>query len=84
MLSLSGGARRTTFLPAVCFAIALAVAPACGGEDGGTRAIFDLEPVDESLEPVNLRMYLRSGGKPLTETWMYQWSLPPAGKRGLW
>lgn len=50
----------------------------------GYRAIFDLEPLDESPEPVNLRLYLRADGKPLTETWMYQWSLPPAGKRGLW
>jgi len=53
-------------------------------EINGYRAIFDLEPLDESEEPVNLRMFLRAGGKPLTETWMYQWSLPPAGKRGLW
>jgi glucans biosynthesis protein len=51
----------------------------------GYRAIFDLEPLDESPEPVNLRLYLRGAdGKPLTETWMYQWSLPPVGKRGLW
>jgi glucans biosynthesis protein len=33
---------------------------------------------DDSADPVDLRMYLRVGSEPLTETWMYQW-LPPVG-----
>ncbi len=46
----------------------------------GYRASFDLKPVDERSEPVDLRMYLRADGRPLTETWNYQWS-PPADRR---
>jgi periplasmic glucans biosynthesis protein len=47
----------------------------------GYRAMFDLKPVDEGTEPVNLRLFLRAGGEPLTETWLYQWSPPPPGER---
>ena len=47
----------------------------------GWRAMFDLKPTDDSTEPVNLRLYLRSGGQPLTETWLYQWTPPPASER---
>jgi glucans biosynthesis protein len=47
----------------------------------GYRVIFDLEPGDASVEPINLRVFLRADGKPLTETWLYQWSPPPPVKR---
>jgi glucans biosynthesis protein len=47
----------------------------------GYRAMFDLKPPDDSVEPINLRMYLRAGGQPLTETWLYQWTPPPAVQR---
>jgi glucans biosynthesis protein len=43
----------------------------------GWRAIFDLKPTDDSVEPINLRLYLRADGHALTETWLYQWT-PPA------
>jgi len=46
----------------------------------GYRAMFDLKPTDDRTEPVNLRLYLRWRGKPLTETWHYQW-IPPAADR---
>lgn len=49
----------------------------------GYRAMFDLKPTDNSVEPINLRLYLRAGGQPLTETWAYQWTPPPPDKRGL-
>ncbi len=49
----------------------------------GYRAMFDLKPVDDSVEPVNLRLYLRAKGRPLTETWLYQWTPPPASRRSL-
>ena len=42
----------------------------------GCRAIFDLKPTDDSLVPVNLRLYLHANGQPLTETWLYQWTPP--------
>lgn len=42
----------------------------------GLRAMFDLKPTDTKLDPVNLRLYLRVDGQPLTETWLYQWTPP--------
>ena len=47
---------------------------------GGYRAMFDLKPVDADSTPVDLRLYLRADGQPLTETWFYQWS-PPEDRR---
>ncbi len=40
----------------------------------GYRAMFDLKPTDDSVAPVDLRLYLRAHGQPLTETWLYQWT----------
>jgi glucans biosynthesis protein len=45
----------------------------------GYRAMFDLKPNDDNLAPVDLRLYLRTDGQPLTETWIYQW-MPPASR----
>lgn len=47
----------------------------------GFRVMFDLRPTDESVEPIDLRAYLRLGGQALTETWLYQWTPPPPGER---
>jgi glucans biosynthesis protein len=41
----------------------------------GYRVTFDLKPTDDSVAPVDLRLYLRVNGQPLTETWLYQWTL---------
>jgi glucans biosynthesis protein len=49
----------------------------------GYRAMFDVRPNDDSVEPINLRLYLRAGNRPLTETWVYQWTPPPPGQRAL-
>ena len=38
---------------------------------GHWRAVFDLSV--EGSEPVDLRCYLKSGGKTLSETWLYQY-----------
>jgi periplasmic glucans biosynthesis protein len=43
---------------------------------GGYRAMFDLKPEDDNPVPIDLRLFLRVDGQPLTETWMYQWSPP--------
>lgn len=43
----------------------------------GFRAMFDLKLIDDSTDPVDLRLFLRKNGQPLTETWLYQW-VPPA------
>ncbi len=47
----------------------------------GWRAMFDIKPTDDSVEPIDLRLYLRADGKALTETWLYQWTPPAAGDR---
>lgn len=43
----------------------------------GFRAMFDLKLTDDSTDPVDLRLFLRKNGQPLTETWLYQW-VPPS------
>ncbi len=42
----------------------------------GYRALFDVRPPEDSLDPIDLRLYLRIDGRPLTETWIYQWTPP--------
>jgi len=43
----------------------------------GWRAMFDVSPQDARADPIDIRMFLRSGDRTLTETWLYQWSPPP-------
>lgn len=45
--------------------------------------MFDVKPNDASVEPINIRLFLRAAGQPLTETWLYQWTPPPPEKRVL-
>jgi glucan biosynthesis protein len=40
----------------------------------GYRAMFDLKLTDDSIAPINLRLYLCANDQPLTETWLYQWT----------
>ncbi|MEO7207449.1 MAG: glucan biosynthesis protein D [Steroidobacteraceae bacterium] len=47
----------------------------------GYRVLFDLRPADDSNDAIDLRMYLRIDGRPLTETWIYQWTPPPVKDR---
>jgi len=47
----------------------------------GWRAMFDLKLADDSLEPVNLRVFLSLNAQPLTETWIYQYTPPPLEQR---
>jgi periplasmic glucans biosynthesis protein len=42
----------------------------------GYRLMFDLRPTDSHTTPVDLRAYIASGGAPLSETWLYQWTPP--------
>jgi glucans biosynthesis protein len=42
----------------------------------GYRVMFDLKPGDDSIEPIEIRLHLQTGGQPLTETWLYQWTPP--------
>ena len=49
----------------------------------GWRTMFDVVPDGPGTEPVALRLFLRAGGQPLTETWLYEWTPPPAAERSL-
>ena len=44
----------------------------------GRRAMFDVVPPDASTEPIDMRVFLKSGERTLSETWLYQWTPPPA------
>ncbi|MEX0604054.1 MAG: glucan biosynthesis protein [Marinobacter sp.] len=48
----------------------------------GYRAMFDLVP-GESEAPIDIRMYLKLGDQPLTETWVYQYTPPPKAEQGI-
>jgi glucans biosynthesis protein len=50
-------------------------------EFNGYRALFDVQPVEGSEKPIDLRLYLRIQGHPLTETWIYQYTPPPLRER---
>jgi periplasmic glucans biosynthesis protein len=47
----------------------------------GYRVLFDVRPADDSNDAIDLHMYLRIDGRPLTETWTYQWTPPPVKDR---
>jgi glucans biosynthesis protein len=47
------------------------------------RAMFDLALTDDSVEPVNLRLFLSTDGQALSETWLYQYTPPPPDHRAL-
>lgn len=42
----------------------------------GYRAMFDLKLTDDGVDPIELRLQLKTHGQVLTETWMYQWTPP--------
>jgi glucans biosynthesis protein len=47
------------------------------------RVMFDLAVTDDSVEPINLRLFLAVDGQALSETWLYQYVPPPPGQRTL-
>jgi glucans biosynthesis protein len=47
----------------------------------GYRALFDVKPPDDSVEPIDMRLYLRVNGRALTETWIYLWTPPSLKER---
>ena len=46
----------------------------------GYRAMFDVRPPAGSTQPIDMRVFLREGGRTLTETWLYQWDPPGRGE----
>ena len=65
----------------MCFALPLQfVSSAFEPQHRGCRSrekhvgnVTDVVP-DASAEPIDIRLFLRVGGKALTETWLYQWT----------
>ncbi|TCL06057.1 MULTISPECIES: glucan biosynthesis protein D [Sodalis] len=47
----------------------------------GYRILFDWIPDSDKTDPVELRMFLRTGVTALSETWLYQYFPPPPDKR---
>ncbi|NUU66448.1 glucan biosynthesis protein [Enterobacteriaceae bacterium BIT-l23] len=47
----------------------------------GYRILFDWHPTSDSVDPVEMRMYLRSQGQTESETWLYQYFPPAPDKR---
>ena len=45
------------------------------------RILFDWYPDSDSTAPVNMRLFLRTKGETLSETWMYQYVPPAADQR---
>ena len=45
--------------------------------------MFDLVPDATSTEPISLRLFLRTDGQPMSETWLYEWTPPPLAERTL-
>ena len=50
-------------------------------EVNGFRAMFDLRTLDETPDPVDLRLSLKFDGETLSETWLYQWVPPVKAER---
>src|SRR5579872_833652 len=45
------------------------------------RVMFDLALTDDSVEPINLRLFLSADGQGPSETWLYQYTPPPPDQR---
>ncbi|HHW4680479.1 MAG TPA: glucan biosynthesis protein [Xylella taiwanensis] len=51
----------------------------------GYRVMFDVVPLDDSTQQIDIRLYLRdANGEPLTETWLYQWTPPILAERKIY
>lgn len=47
----------------------------------GYRILFDWYPTSDSVDPVEMRMFLRCQGQAISETWLYQYFPPAPNKR---
>ena len=50
-------------------------------EIGGYRVIFDWYPTSDKADPVQMRAFIRTQDRALSETWLYQYFPPAADKR---
>ena len=46
----------------------------------GLRVLFDWYPTSDSVDPVDMRLFIKTQGRTLSETWLYQY-LPPAPEK---
>jgi hypothetical protein len=47
----------------------------------GYRILFDWYPTSDSVDPVELRLFIRTNDRTLSETWLYQYFPPAPDKR---
>ncbi|ANF58594.1 glucan biosynthesis protein D [Halotalea alkalilenta] len=47
----------------------------------GYRILFDWYPTSDAVDPIDMRLFLRSGDDTLSETWLYQYFPPPPEER---
>lgn len=47
----------------------------------GYRITFDWYPTNDSVEPVDMRLFIRTSDRTLSETWLYQYFPPAPEKR---
>jgi glucan biosynthesis protein len=47
----------------------------------GYRVTFDWYPTGDGVEPVEMRMFIKTGDRTLSETWLYQYFPPAPEKR---
>ena len=47
----------------------------------GYRVIFDWYPTSDSVDPVDMRLFIRTNDRTLSETWLYQYFPPAPEKR---
>ncbi|MBA1241739.1 MULTISPECIES: glucan biosynthesis protein D [Pseudomonas] len=47
----------------------------------GYRVIFDWYPTSDSVDPVEMRLFIRTSDRTLSETWLYQYFPPAPEKR---
>jgi glucan biosynthesis protein len=47
----------------------------------GFRVLFDWYPTSDSVDPVDMRLFIKTQGRTLSETWLYQYFPPAPEKR---
>lgn len=47
----------------------------------GYRVLFDWYPTNDSVDPVTMRLFIRTADRTLSETWLYQYFPPAPDKR---
>jgi glucan biosynthesis protein len=47
----------------------------------GFRILFDWYPTNDSVDPVEMRLFIRTQDRTLSETWLYQYFPPAPDKR---